>query len=194
MIAENGLEERGNQKVLSTLDQRKCKLYEILPLCRLLCQVVFVLFCFKKLHTQTGTFGRKRKSNRTLTSLSTERLETRGGLVLCRKSLLTERKALSQKEVRGVEGRQKRSMQQGCWRQDGHSSGNGHRGPSQPSMLPDGLHSPWGPGNAESGLLPAADFCHRDLQWTWKLMSALASSAQSKAINRQSRVHLDHES
>ena len=44
MIAENGLEERGNQKVLSTLEQRKCKLYEILPLCRLLCQVVFVLF------------------------------------------------------------------------------------------------------------------------------------------------------
>ena len=113
MIAENGLEERGNQKVLSTLDQRKFKLYEILPPCCLLYQVV-VFFFFKKLHTQTGTFGRKRKRNRTLTSLSTERLETRGGLVMCRESLLTERKALSQKEVRGVEGRQKRSIHQGC--------------------------------------------------------------------------------
>lgn len=146
MIAENGLEERGNQKVLSTQDQRKFKLYEILTLCCLLCQVFF----FKKLHTQTGTFGRERKRNLTLTSSSTERLETRGGFVVCRKSLLVYRKTLSQKEVREVEGRQKkRSIHQGLQRQDGHFSGNGHQGPSQPSMLPEGLHSPWGPGNAE---------------------------------------------
>ena len=158
--------------------------------------VVYSVKCFfKKLHTQTGTCGRERKRNLMLTSSSTERLETRGGFVVCRKSLLVDRKTLSQKEVREVEGRQKkRSIHQGPWRQDGHFSGNGHQGPSQPSMLPEGLPSPWGPGNAESGLLPAADFCHRDLQWTWKLMSVLASSALSKAINRQSPVHLHHES
>lgn len=69
---------------------------------------------------------------------------------MCRKSLLVDRKTLSQKEVREVEGRQKkRSIHQGLQRQDGHFSSNGHQGPSQPGMLPEGLHSPWGPGNAE---------------------------------------------
>ena len=61
MIAENGLEERGNQKVLSTLDQRKFKFYEILPPCCLLCQVVVFFFFLRNCTPKLGRLAGKER-------------------------------------------------------------------------------------------------------------------------------------